>query len=102
MAHSHQVGAHLGMDKTDVRPQENKVAAIRDWPRPTSKKLVKLFLCLVGCYQRFIPGFATLVFPLNNLTRKALPDRVKSSEAAERAFGNLRRALYSELISLCP
>ena len=57
------------------------MAAIRDWPRPTSKKEVKLFLGLVGYYRRFIPGFATLASPLNDLTRKALPDRVTWSEA---------------------
>ena len=78
------------------------VAAIRDWPRPTSKKQVKSFLGLVGYYQRFIPGFATLASPLNDLTRKALPDRVTWSDAAERAFGDLRRALCSEPVLLTP
>ena len=72
------------------------MAAIRDWPRPTSKKQVKSFLGLVGYYQRFIPGFATLASPLNELTQKALPDRITWSEAAERAFGDLRKALCSE------
>ena len=47
----------------NVRRQESKVAAIRYWPRPTTKKQVK--------YQRFIPGFATLASPLNDLTRKS-------------------------------
>ena len=28
----------------NVRPQESKVSAISDWPRPTSKKQVKSFL----------------------------------------------------------
>ena len=59
----------------NVRPQESKVAAIRDWPRPTSKKLVKSFLGLVGYYQRFISGFTTLASPPNDLTRKALQDQ---------------------------
>ena len=42
-----------------VKLAASKVAAIRDWPRPTSKKHVKSFLGLVGYYQWFIPGFAT-------------------------------------------
>ena len=62
------------------------MAAIRNWPRPTSKKQVKSFLGLVGYYQRFIPGFATLASPLNDLTRKALPDRIRWSEAAIHSF----------------
>ena len=71
-------------------------------PAPPPKKQVKLFLGLVGYYQRFIPGFATLASPLNDLTRKALPDRVTWSEAAERAFGDFRQALCSEPVLITP
>ena len=87
--------AYLGyqVGRGNVRPQESKVAAIRNWPRPTIKKPVKSFLGLVGYYQRFIPGFATLASPLNDLTRKALPDRITWSVVAEKAFDDLRRAL---------
>ena len=75
---------------------------IQDWPRPTSKKQVKSFLGLVGYYQRLIPSFATLASPLHDLTRKALPDRVTWSEAAEGAFSLLKRALCSEPVLLTP
>ena len=87
--------AYLGyqVGRGNVRPQESKVAAVRDWPRPTTKKQVKLFLGLVGYCQRFIPSFATLASPLNDLTRKALPDRITWSVVAEKAFDDLRRAL---------
>ena len=76
-----------------MRPQEDKVAAIREWPQPRTKKQVRSFLGLVGYYQRFIPGYATLACPLNDLTRKALPDRVQWPEAATRAFEDLRGGL---------
>uniref|UniRef100_A0A8C5C6I6 Gypsy retrotransposon integrase-like protein 1 n=1 Tax=Gadus morhua TaxID=8049 RepID=A0A8C5C6I6_GADMO len=85
-----------------VRPQEGKVAAIRAWPQPRTKKQVKAFLGLVGYYQRFIPGYATLASPMNDLTRKALPDRVTWSEAADRAFKTLREALCSEPVLITP
>ena len=69
--------AYLGyrVGRGSIRPQESKVAAIRDWPHPLTKKQVKAFLGLVGYYQRFIPNFATLASPLNDLTRKALSFR---------------------------
>jgi hypothetical protein len=92
--------AYLGyrVGRGNVRPQEDKVAAIREWPQPRTKKQVRSFLGLVGYYQRFIPGYATLACPLNDLTRKALPDRVQWTEAATRAFEDLRgpyvRSLY--------
>ena len=63
---------------------------------------MKSFLGLVGYYQRFIPGFATLASPLNDLTRKVLPDKVKWTEAAEGAFATLRGALCSEPILITP
>jgi hypothetical protein len=43
---------------------------------------VKSLLGLVGYYQRFIPGFATLASPLNDLTRKALPDPIITPDFA--------------------
>ena len=96
--------AYLGyqVGRGTVRPQESKVAAIRDWPQPLTKKQVKSFLGLVGYYQRFIPGFVTLASPLNDLTRKALPDRIAWSEAADQAFVTLREALFSELVLITP
>ena len=96
--------SYLGyrVDRRNVWPQEAKIQTIRDWPRPTTKKQVKAFLGLVGYYQRFIPGFATLASPLHDLTRKALPDHVTWSEAAEGAFRLLRQALCSEPILLTP
>ena len=96
--------SYLGyrVGRGNVRPQEAKVKTILDWPRPTSKKQVKSFLGLVGYYQRLIPSFATLASPLHDLTRKALPDRVTWSEAAEGAFSLLKRALCSEPVLLTP
>ena len=84
-----------------MRPQESKVAAIRGWPRPTSKKQVKAFLGQVGYYQRLIPGFATLASPLHELTRKALPDQVRWSEAAEQAFTALRYVCMYVYVRVC-
>ena len=96
--------AYLGyqVGRGNVRPQDSKVAAIREWPQPTSKKQVKAFLGLVGYYQWFILGFATLASPLHELTKKALPDRVRWSDDAEKAFMALRGALCSEPVLITP
>ena len=96
--------SYLGyrVGRGNVRPQEDKVAAIRQWPRPQTKKQVRSFLGLVGYYQRFIPGYATLASPLNDLTRKALPDRVQWTEGAEVAFRTLGVALCEEPVLITP
>ena len=40
-----------------VRPQENKIQAIREATRPQTKRQMKSFLGLAGFYRRFIPVF---------------------------------------------
>ena len=59
-----------------IRPQQDKVQAIRDCSPPQTKKGVRSFLGLVGWYQRFVPDFATRAAPLSDLTRKAGSSRV--------------------------
>ncbi|GBG59288.1 hypothetical protein CBR_g32301 [Chara braunii] len=53
----------LGHVVTDhgLRPEPQKVAAVRDAPVPTTITQVRAFLGLVSYYQRFIKGFAAIV-----------------------------------------
>ena len=59
-----------------VRPKEIKIQAIRDAPRPTTKRQIKSFIGLAGFYRRFIPNFSSIASPLTNLTTKT--DRILS------------------------
>lgn len=103
---------HLGMEEVsylgyrvgrgNVWPQEPKLDAIKEWPRPTTKKQVKQFLGLVGYYQRFIPQYSTLASPLHDLTKKKGPDRVRWNDEAEEAFNLLRQALCSDSVLVTP
>jgi len=61
-----------------------KVEAIRDSPRPFTKKQVCTFVGLTSYYRRFIPQ--SLASPLTDLTRSHLPDKVKWTEETEKAF----------------
>lgn len=62
------LGYQLGGGK--VRSQVDKGEAIRNCPRPRTKKEVKSFLGLAGWYWRFVPQFATIATPLTALTDK--------------------------------
>jgi hypothetical protein len=52
-----------------ILPDERKVQAIKDWPRPTNVQEVRQFIGLAQTFRRFCPGFASIVAPLTNLTR---------------------------------
>ncbi|BHF85899.1 hypothetical protein SprV_1002907400 [Sparganum proliferum] len=57
---------HL-IDSNGIRPLPSKVAAIRDFPPPTSKRQLQRFLGMVNFYRRFLPNCADTILPLTNL-----------------------------------
>ena len=59
-----------------VRPQEDKIQAIRDATWPQTKRQMKSFLGLAGFYWHFIPSFSTIASPLTDLTKKNRPNSI--------------------------
>ena len=78
-----------------VKPEADKIEAVRNYPRPTTKKDVRAFLGLAGYYRRFIPNFAGRAKPLTDLTSKRCPDRVEWTAACQSTFEELKNALIS-------
>ncbi|XP_078246340.1 uncharacterized protein LOC144588102 [Pogona vitticeps] len=83
----HMVGGGM------IKPLEAKIEAVRDWPRPNTKKKVKSFLGLVGYYRKFIPRFSEIAAPLTDLTKKKADDRIPWTSDCEAAFQRLKEAL---------
>ena len=54
----------------EIRPNNAKVKAVKNFPRPKSSKEVKSFLDLVNFYRRHLPNFAIIARPLTALTRQ--------------------------------
>ena len=46
-----------------VKPNNNKVKAVLDYPKPTSVKEVKSFIGLVNYYRRHLKGLASVARP---------------------------------------
>ncbi|KAL7292583.1 hypothetical protein TKK_0013716 [Trichogramma kaykai] len=88
------------ISKDGVKPDPSKVIAVRDFPRPKSKKNIKQFLGLAGYYRRFIPNFAKTASPLHAL----LKDDAKFlwDEAQETAFSSFKNILCSKPILQLP
>lgn len=53
-----------------VRPNENKVLAVKDFPIPKNVHEVRQFLGLAGYFRKFIRGFGEIARPLTSLLKK--------------------------------
>ena len=92
------------VDKHGIRPLEEKVDAVRHFPRPTSQKKLRQFLGLVNFYHRFIPGCARILQPLHSLlTGSSKSDRCLAwTTDAETAFTRVKEALAEATLLVHP
>ncbi|UYV67832.1 hypothetical protein LAZ67_5002180, partial [Cordylochernes scorpioides] len=58
------------VSENGIRPDQEKIRAVRDFATPRSLKEVRSFLGLSSYYRRFIPNYAHVAQPLNDLLRK--------------------------------
>ena len=79
------------LTKDGVRVMDAKLQAVREYPRPTNAKDVRAWLGFASYYRTFIPDFATIAFPLNELLRKGVPFEWKAPQ--ENAFQKLKTLL---------
>lgn len=56
------------VDANGVHTHPEKVSALKDWPRPSTRKELKCFLGFAGYYRCFVKGYSQIAKPLNNLT----------------------------------
>ena len=56
-----------------VKPNPNKLEAVRNFKRPSNATGIKSFLGLSGYYRKFIKNFSTIAKPLTDLTKKDKP-----------------------------
>jgi len=97
----HEV-AYLGhiIGEDGVRPDPQKIAAVKNFPPPKSLKNVRQFLGLAGYYRRFIPQFSKIARPLSQLTKKETP--FSWNKEQQHAFTLLKEALCNEPILQYP
>lgn len=82
-----------------VRPDPQKIAAVRNFPVPRNQKNVRQFLGLAGYYRRFIENFSKIASPLSNLLKKDVSFVWKKQQ---EAFETLRELLCKEPILQYP
>lgn len=102
---------HLGYIISDkgIEPDPAKLEALTSWPVPKTVKDVKSFIGFAGYYRRFIPHFAQMAKPLNELTVGYVPGKkgVRKRSSSELSlqsdirhlWGDLQQAAFQQLIA---
>ncbi|GFU82942.1 retrovirus-related Pol polyprotein from transposon 17.6 [Trichonephila clavipes] len=75
-------------------PGELKVQVIKDFPIPTNKTQVKVFIGLSGYYRRCIPEFSVIAAPLTDLLKgRNRKSTVDWNSSCQNAFEELKTRL---------
>ena len=84
-----------------VKPNPNKIQAIKNWPLPKSPKELKSFLGTVSYYRRFIPRFAHIAKPMTSKLR-GKNKTILVDDAFKKAFEELRNIMTANLLLSYP
>ena len=90
------------VDEKGLRPDPEMKKAIETWQIPISKKQVQSFLGFANYYREFVPHFADIASPLNELVKKKVKDPVQLNESQLKAFESLKLALVSPPVLALP
>lgn len=87
-----------GDNAVELMIQENKIAAIKDWPSPTTISELRSFLGAANFSRGFVENFSSIARPLTEATagkHSSKSSRIKWGENEQRAFDELKAALTS-------
>lgn len=77
-----------------------KTKAVEQWPRPSNVKEIRSFMQFCNFYRTFIPEFADITVPFNELTKKDVV--FKWTDRQEHAFQRLKDAISREVTLMLP
>ena len=80
----------------------HRVSAIREYPKPCTKKQMRAFLGSMGYYRQFVPNFGKWSSVLTPATALNAPKVVSWTEDMEAAFENLKVSLCASVVLNVP
>ncbi|UYV66747.1 hypothetical protein LAZ67_4002754 [Cordylochernes scorpioides] len=82
------------VNKDGIRPDDDKIKAVSQFPIPKNLQQLRSFLGLSSNYRRFIKNYVDIARPLNSLLSKGTKFQWNTDQ--ERAFQKLKNALTSK------
>ena len=79
-----------------VKPLNDNIIAIKEFPTPTSRTKIRQFLGKINFYLQYIPNAAILLEPLHKLLRKNI--QFDWSEQCQQTFTKIKNYLCTEPI----
>ena len=83
-----------------ISPKKDKIQAVQQWPVPRTVAELQTFLGFASFYRRYIKDFASIAYPLHQLTRKKM--QFLWDAQCEEAFTSLRTALVQQPVLAHP
>lgn len=93
---------YLGHKITDkgILPDDTKFKVVRDYPTPTNADDVRRFVAFCNYYRKFVPNFAKIAKPLNELLQKNF--KFEWTPLRDESFNALKSYLLSPQILKYP
>ena len=85
--------------KRQVKMEQEKIKAVKEWKTPTKVKDVESFLRFTNFYQQFIQNFSYIAKPLNELKDKK---DWKWEEEQQKVFEELKEKITSQPVLSLP
>ena len=89
------------VSKAGIRPDNDKIKAVSNYPVPKNVKEVKQFLGLSNYYRRFVKDYAQIAEPLHKIQRKS-KQPFHWDNTCQLAFDNLKQKLITPPILAYP
>ena len=86
------IGHHLSKD--GIKPDPNKVAAVRNMPQPRTVQEVRRFLGMCNYLSRFMPTLSKTSEPLRHLLEEGMEFRW--TDAERKAFEELKQLISAD------
>ena len=85
------------MSEAGVKPCESRIQSIKNLPSPETSAELRRFLGMIEFYRRFVPHFADLVCPLQDLITSYMRNRkqFRWNQTAEECFQQCKTALIN-------